>query len=645
MSTRLPLDAPTRRWCLAAAAACALPLLRLLPAWLALVLAGIGLLGALSAFRWPWPSWLRLIMTLAVAGAVFFAFDFRFGRDTGCALLMSMLALKCGETAQLRDGRSLVGFGLFAAFAAFLQDQGPITLLLAVPAAVLAMAASQRLAEADAGLDGPQGVTPRLRAVGLVMLLALPLAMAGFWLFPRLPSPLWGVPENAIAKTGIDDRMAPGEWIDLMADDSPAFRVRFFGAPPPSGQMYWRGPVLWHFDGRTWSRWEGIAYMASPEVVAAQAPLRYEITQEPTDRRFMFALDLPLAAPDGGRLGLDLSPYADRPLRDVTRYTLESAVPARFEATLSRSSRDMALRLPEGFNPRALELARRWREEAGDDDLAVIQRALDLFNREFTYDLAAPPLGRDSVDEFLFSTRSGFCEHYSSAFAVLMRAAGIPTRVVTGYVGGYRNPLGDYWLVRQSEAHAWNEFWIEGRGWVRADPTAAVAPERILNTVGDMPGTAGAALRPVFDMGDWLRRGWNDLMLGFNAQRQSLILRPVGIEHASAWQVGLVFATVAGLVLAVSLVLMLRERGRPRDPVQRAWRRFVGRFARGPAAKAAHEPALSWGWRAAALHPADADAIRALSARFAAWQYAPAEPDAETARSLVRDLRAFRPRR
>nr|WP_246505588.1 DUF3488 and transglutaminase-like domain-containing protein [Coralloluteibacterium stylophorae] len=636
------MDPAARRWSLVAAGACALPLLRLLPPALAAVLAGVGLLGAVSAFRRPWPSWLRLVMTLALAAAVLFAFDFRFGRDTGCALLMAMLMLKCGETAHLRDGRSLVGFGLFAAFAAFLQDQGPITLVLAAPAALLALAASQRLAESEAGLEAPPRVGPRLRQALLAVAIALPLALAAFWLFPRLPSPLWGVPENALAKTGIDDRMSPGEWIDLLADDSPAFRVRFFGAPPPSGQMYWRGPVLWQFDGRTWTRWDGMSYLEPPQVDYADAAVRYEITQEPTERRFMFALDLPESVPEGARLGVDLSPIAARPIRSLTRYTLESAPPVRFEPELRRATRDMALRLPAEFNPRTVAMARAWREE-GLDDAAIVRRALEMYRRDFSYTLAAPPLGRDSVDEFLFDTRAGFCEHYSSSFAVLMRAAGIPTRVVTGYVGGYRNPFGDYWLVRQSEAHAWNEVWLAGRGWTRVDPTAAVAPERILNTVNDLgDGGGGGGMRPMLDIGDWLRRGWNDLVLGFDAARQSLLLQPFGIERASGWQVGLAFAAVAGLILLASLLLMLRERAPPGDPVLVAWRRFTRRFARTPVPKPAHEPALAWAWRAAEALPADAARIRSLTARFVAARYAPAQSEAGTDAALVRDLRRFR---
>lgn len=622
-----------------------LPLLRLLPPWLGVALGAVGALSAWSGLRRPLlPGALRAVLALAIAGVVLAAYGFRFGRDSGSALLLAMLALKLAETRTLRDGRSLIGFALFAAFAAFLQDQGPLTLALAAPAALLMLAASQRLADAEAAVpfQTPEAVAPRLRRTAGVLALALPLALAGFWLFPRLPSPLWGVPENALARTGIDDRMAPGDWLDLMTDDSVAFRVRFEGRAPAPREMYWRGPVLWNFDGRAWSRWDGYAYLPPPRVRAAGATLRYEITLEPTDRRFLFALDVPLAVPANGRLGMDLSPLAQRPLRSLTRYALRSAPAARFDTVLRPIYRDMALRLPEGYNPRTLALARRWRDE-GADDAEVIRHALAMYNRDFIYTLGAPPLGRHSVDEFLFETREGYCEHFSASFTTLMRAAGIPARVVTGYAGAYRNPLGDYWVVRQSDAHAWSEVWLPGRGWLRVDPTAAVAPERVFETVSELG--AIAAMRPVWDMGDWLRRGWNDFALGFDAARQQLLLRPLGIARASAWQIGTAFGVVAALALGFTFLMLLRDRGPARDPLLAAWNRFCGRFARTAQVRATYEPPLAWAARAAAARPQDAPALFALSGRFAVWRYAGRELDAAARKALIRDLRRFRPRR
>ena len=253
------LDPRTRAWCLAAAAACVLPLLLQLQPWLALSIAVAGVAATALSWRRPLPTVARLLLALLLLAFVLAAMRFSLGRDTGCALLAAMLAVKPTEPFGVRDARSLVGFALFAPFATFLLDQGPLSLALGVVAAVLALAALQRLAELASGdLEAP-GARRRLGNVVRMAALGLPFALAAFWLFPRLAAPLWGVPERALARPGLSDEMSPGQWLDLMTDDSPALRARFFGPVPDQAQMYWRGPVLLHYDGRTWTQpgWMG----------------------------------------------------------------------------------------------------------------------------------------------------------------------------------------------------------------------------------------------------------------------------------------------------------------------------------------------------------------------------------------------------
>ena len=305
-----------------------------------------------------------------------------------------------------------------------------------------------------------------------------------------------------------------------------------------------------------------------------------------------------------------------------------------------------ALRLPEGFDPRTHALARAWRNQAGADDAAIVRRALDWIRDDFGYTLDTPLPGRHAVDEFLFDTQAGYCEHFSSAFVVLMRAAGIPARVVTGYVGGYRNPIGDYWLVRRSDAHAWAEVWLDGPGWTRVDPTAAVAPEHIYDTLADRsPGAGFGELAPAVDMADWLRRGWNDFVLGFDAARQRALFQPLGLE-ATPWRLAGVFATIAGLALALTAWLVAR-RERERDIVLRAWRMVGRRYAHLGLGRRPDEPALAWAARVAAARPDGAPGLVALSGRFARWRYARRQGDvpvdASAARALADDLRAHRP--
>ncbi|MFL6593212.1 MAG: DUF3488 and DUF4129 domain-containing transglutaminase family protein [Luteimonas sp.] len=648
MATRSPaLDPQSRVWSLLAAAACLLPLLLQLPLRLGVGTALVATLVAAASWRRPLHALVRLMLALAVVAGVLAISNFRFGRDTGCALLAAMLALKPAETFHLRDARSLLGFALFAPFATFLLDQGPLSLLLGMAGAVLALAALLRLAELESG-DGhhPTPAWRRFTAVGKLAAIGLPLAVATFWLFPRLASPLWGVPERAMARPGLSDRMSPGAWIDLLNDDSTALRVQFLGATPRTSQMYWRGPVLWNFDGRTWTQPAWLRGIPPATMIDAGRGWDYQLEVEPTDSRQLVALDLPTAAPDGTQLSLDYGLYARHPLSTLTQWHMRSAMPAAFEPRLRSVLRRMALALPEGFNPRTIALAQRWRREAGNDDGAIVRRALAMIRSGFAYTLATPLAGHDSVDEFLFRDKAGYCEHFSSAFVVLMRAAGVPARVVTGYVGGYRNPIGGYWQVRRSDAHAWAEVWLEGRGWVRVDPTAAVAPERIYDTLADRaPGADGLlgtlVPGPLFEASDWLRHGWNEFALGFDAARQRQLLRPLGVDDVGiAWLTGVFFA-VSLLALLWMAWLTARAEREP-DPLLRAWHRLDDRYARIGLARERHETASRWAERVSLARPQAGAALSQLSRRFNNWRYAGRQPGDEAV-ALIRAVRRHRP--
>lgn len=654
MAERAPvptLDGDSRRWVMAAAAACLLPLLLQLPSSLALLIGGSAVIIAALSWRKPLHGLLRLLLTITLLAAVLSLSGYQFGRDTGCAVLAAMLAMKLAEIRGVRDGRSLLGFALFAPFATFLLDQGPLSLLLGLIGAILALVALQRLADVDAGTTEAVPLPQRFSGVGRLLLLGLPLALAAFWLFPRLATPLWGVPERALARTGLSDEMAPGQWIDLMADDTPALRVRFFGATPATSQMYWRGPVLSDFDGRTWTRARRTAGLPPAAVTTGEAQWDYQVEIEPTERRQLVALELPVAAPANTRLGHDHELFAPRPLSSTTRWRMQASPPHTFELDLSVTLRQAALTLPQGYNPRTQALGQRWRAEAGNDDEAIVRRAMEWIQRDFAYTLSTPLAGRNSADEFLFDQQEGFCEHFSSAFVILMRGAGIPARVVTGYVGGYRNPMGDYWLVRRSDAHAWAEVWLPGRGWVRADPTAAVAPERIYDTLDDRvlgaDGLFGRMLggdaSRLFNATDWMRRGWNQVVLGFDADRQSRLLRPLGIDRVDGVRLGLLFA-LASLSALLWMTWLSRRGERQRDPVLRAWHALERRYRRHGLGRETDEPATTWAARIAPYSPESADELLRLSLRFSNWRYAGSVPDASRAsRELIRSLRRHRP--
>jgi len=636
------LDRSTRAWTLACAALALLPLLLQLPPLLAVVIAIAAILTAALSWRRVLPMPIRLLLVLGMLAAIVWQMGMvRPGRDTGCALLAAMLAIKSSELRSLRDARSLLGFALFAPFAAFLLDQGPLTTTLAALAGVGALLALQRLAQ-DEGHAGRLPLRGQLRSVGRLLAISLPLALASFWLFPRLATPLWGVPERAVGTPGLSDSMEPGQWLDLMADDTPALRVQFFGAVPEPTQRYWRGPVLTAFDGRRWTRDRASARRPAAVVVAGVQGWDYQIDYEPTDRRQLVALDLPSRAPAGSTLDADMSLSSERSLASLSRWRLHSAPPQHFESTLSPYLRRATLQLPAGFNPRTATLAQQWRQDAGGDDEAIVRRALQWITTDFSYTLETPPAGRDPVDEFLFGYKAGFCEHFSAAFVVLMRGAGVPARVVTGFAGGTRNRLGDYWIVRRMDAHAWAEVWLPQRGWVRVDPTAAVAPERILDTLDDrlQAGTDSPLQQrwlQLGQMGDWLRRGWNDLVLSFDARRQQQLLKPLGLDDLGPAQLIAGFVTAALMALAWMAWLLARGE-RERDPLLRAWHRLGRRYARLGLAREPHETAQDWARRVHARRPDPA--LLALSQRFDDARYAGTCTDLA---SLLRDLRRHRP--
>jgi len=377
-------------------------------------------------------------------------------------------------------------------------------------------------------------------------------------------------------------------------------------------------------------------------VTHASTQWDYQIDYEPTDRRQLVALDLPLQAPPGSDLDANHSLRSHAALNALTRWRLTSAPAVAYTEALTPDARRLALQLPDGLNPRTAALARQWRQDAGSNDAAIVQRALDWVRARFVYTLDTPEPGRDGVDEFLFDQQAGFCQHFSSSFVVLMRNAGIPARVVTGFAGGIRNPYGDYWVLRRMDAHAWAEVWLPGRGWVRVDPTAAVAPERVYDTLEDRlgAGAAGATLDSrwlqIGQMGDWLRRGWNDLVLSFDANRQQQLLEPFGFERLDPGQLVGIFSVFA--LAALGWMGWLLARGeRERDPLLRAWHRMGRRYARYGLSRAGAEPASAWARRVHQHRPDPA--LLSLSERFVQARYAGAELDP----SLVRDLHRHRP--
>ena len=489
-----PLSVHQVRWLGALLVAAMLPQAAHLP--LGISVMGLLLVGLRLAVTWrprarplafvvQLPSWTLTVFALAAALAIRQWYGYFLGREPSVAFLFVLCGIKFMESRARRDGTLVVCLATFMLITPFLSTQSMFAAVAAIPALLLLGGALDALERS--ALAGQRDWRAPVKRTLTLMAQGLPIALLLFVMFPRLAGPLWGLPADRSARTGLSDTMTPGMFTELTLSDDVAFRVDFDGPTPPPSQRYWRGPVLSRFDGRVWSA-------ANPQLGTVQPrdggrQIAYTVTLEASGQPWLFALDLPAALPRTDSesaspappllfLGLtrDQQLVARAPITQPLRYSMISNLRSTYPATSSFEAR-ANLRLPTG-NPRSIEFARDLRARV-PDDMAFITAVLRFYRDEtFVYTLAAPLLEREPVDQFLFETRRGFCEHYASSFVVLLRAGGIPARVVTGYQGGEINPNGGYMIVRQSDAHAWAEALVGGM-WRRFDPTAAVAPSRV----------------------------------------------------------------------------------------------------------------------------------------------------------------------
>lgn len=634
-------------WIAGALAAAMAPLLPRLPWWvatLAAVLAGWHLYA--SRLRLPAPRrWITALLALGIAAAVYLQFRTLFGRDAGIALLIGMLALKLVETRTARDGVLLLALAFFLVLTHFLFSQSIAT---AVYLFVCVWAIT-------AGMVRLQHATARplfaARTAGTLLLQSLPLMLLLFVLFPRVQGPLWGTPADAYTGlSGLSDTMTPGSVSRLILSDNVAFRVRFDGPLPARERLYWRGPVLTQFDGRTWTAaWA--RPQRAPSFDSSVPPVDYEVTLEAHNKRWLFALDLPARVPSQAAATVDYQLLAREPVTTRRRYAMASYLDYVAGADDSPALLKPLLHLPSGTNPRAVDYARTLRARHASDE-AYIAAVLARFREErYVYTLEPPMLEGDPVDAFLFDTRAGFCEHYASAFTVLMRAAGIPARVVTGYLGGDENPVGDYLIVRQADAHAWSEVWLRGRGWVRVDATAAVSPLRVERGVaaavdGESPlpllvRTDLALLRELAHRWDALAHTWNLWVLGYTPERQRIMVEKFGFE--ASWRtLGSALAVTGALVLAITALVMLRPRRREqRDDVQRLYLDWCALLARKGLPRAPHEGPRDYASRIAHWRPELATAARGVVDAYTGLRYGARRADTELAalKAAIRRMR------
>ena len=568
--TQLPRDSRDTLFMLLVIFWVVLPQVANLPLWCTALSAGVLVWrGWLAWGARPLPSrwWLLGLLGLTL-GATWFSHKTLLGRDAGVTLIVVLLALKTLELRARRDAFVVFFLSFFVILSNFFFSQSLLT-------AAAMLVATLGLLTALVNAHMPVGKPPlrdAAKIAGWMALLGAPIMAVLFVLFPRM-APLWGVPGDAMSgRSGLSATMQVGTIASLALDDSIAMRIRFEGEVPRQPSLYFRGPVLSTFDGRTWQplRSNFPRRMQPAADLQVQGPaINYQVTLEPNSRPWLLMLDAATSPPrlPGFEpvMTSELQWLTNRPISELLRYRAQSHADFKHGPLRATAGLQDYVELPASFNPRTLQLAADLRREVGSttaDNQRLVTAVMERLRRGgYSYTLEPGVFGEHSADEFWFDRKEGFCEHIASSFVILMRAMDIPARIVTGYQGGELNALDGFFVVRQRDAHAWTEVWLENQGWVRVDPTSAVAPGRTgtLQRLQSPPGLIGGALlgtvNPAFAlqvraMWDAMNNGWNQWVLNYTEGKQLNLLSQLGFESPS-WE-DLIYV-LAALLASASL--------------------------------------------------------------------------------------------
>lgn len=617
------------------------PQLSRLPVWVIVWCAAAwGYLFLSLRKKWPLPGrLLRNILTFS--GILGLLFTFRtIGADAYTGLLAVMAGIKPFEIRNHRDRMITLFLAYFTVIACLLQSESLTITIYMFISVLITTAALIRINNPQDDFRRQLGLSARIMGE------AIPLMVILFFLFPRMPGSLFGFSRAAAGKAGFSDSMSPGSVTSLAENHEIAFRAEFKGKIPPPTLLYWRGIVLKEFDGRTWLR--DYQEPEQLQLIEGERPEEYTITLEPHGNKWLFALDVPAKAPPAGTLHTDSTLISKRRVNRTLRYEMQSYA-------IWDSSRippePVYTRLPASGNPKSRVLAQTLAKNGGNPE-QIAGRMLGYFKTNgFVYTLEPPALGRDPIDTFLFRTKKGYCEHYASALAFIMRAAGVPSRVVGGYLGGEINPYGNYLIVRQSHAHAWVEVWDQRKGWIRVDPTSAVAPERInAGTEGLFPleRVTGTYIAGIIN---FLRFGWDSINLqweawfsGYSYDQQMAFLRKLGIGIDSGEAPLIALLIILGLMfIIVGGYTVIHFRGRRKtDPVRDLYENFCGKLGRSGFQKKPGQGPRDYAAEVIRKRPDLRETVSVITECYIRLRYAPVA-DGKALDSLRAAIRAFKP--
>ena len=622
------------------------------PITLFLILLFVWRLAAIRYPRFRPGRWLLVLATLGGVLLTFTQYHTLIGRDAGVGLLTVMMLLKILEVRKRQDLYVAVFISYFVIITHFLFDQSiPMALyLLSVMVCLTAL-----LIEINRIRPSTTTSDPFIRTA-IITLQAIPIAIVLFVIFPRLSQPLWNLGIGSSGTTGLSDRVTPGQFAELIESPEIAFRVSFDREVPAAAQRYWRGLVIWDTDGHSWFNNEGQALERHIQLNTF-GEHSYEVFLEAHQQRWLYALDLPVSNNQNFRLTQDLLLQSRKPVRQSLTYQVRSTTQQQNRVVLP-GMLQRALELPGNVTQRQFDLVEQWRRSA-ETPREIVDLALAHFNTQpFVYTLKPPHYLDNPIDQFLFETQEGFCEHFATSFAQLMRIAGIPTRLVLGYQGGEYNKLGGYFIIRQYDAHAWTEVWLEESGWLRIDPTAAVAPERIRfqlrNDFGaegspamfqlDELGLVGSSLRRFAHMLDNANIQWRRWIIGYNREHQFSLMRNFGFDRLTPLQWSLIaIGLIAIPLLLVTLRLVLSGRNQPAPEIL-AYNRYCKKLARSGIRREAYEGPMDYAKRAIAQRPDLTAPISRITALYIKLRYGP-NPDKTQIQKLIRQVKQFHPGR
>ena len=537
--------------------------------------------------------WLKVAVTLVAIAGVLVAFRKFSGRDAGVALIAVMYGLKILEIRTRRDANLILSLSFFILIAGFFFSQKPIIAfyqfipVIAVLNGFIAMQSLQKFELASSTLKSV------LKDLSRYLLIAIPIMIVLFVFFPRLSGPLWRMPGASLATTGVSDVMSFSEISALQTSDNIAFRVTFNGAAPEETELYWRVLVLDTFDGIAWQRSRRNP-MADLDVTLQSGTFDYSVTLEPTKLNYLVTLDRPLNSPQNAVIVNDQTVFSRFRVLDRTRYQLTSSPSLIIDSVLPASQRQLYLNLPSTGNSDSIEWAEDLRETVNSDAEFVNQVLRVINQQEYFYTLTPGEMDEEIIDSFWLDKREGFCEHYASTLVFLARAAGIPARVVVGYQGAEKNPLADYWIVRDANAHAWTEIWLEGRGWVRFDPTAAIASHRVDDSLMQEYEQRNSLfddfdiveldqiglLKELQYWMDEMNTSWNDWILDYNRARQRQFFQNWGFSRVTNQMLIIVMSVIVAFFVFLSGIKWFHTRS-SLDPLAKALENYLTKLAEG----------------------------------------------------------------